>query len=224
MREELTHAVEDYLKAIYEISLEDGRASTTRLAVALGVTPASVTGMLQKLAGMPAPLIDYKKHRGASLTPDGERVALEIIRHHRLIEMFLHERLGYPWDEVHDEADRLEHVISEGFEDRIAHDLGHPTHDPHGDPIPSSDLRVPPTETVPLSEIPAESRAVIRRVRDDDSHLLRYLAELGLLPQARVQVLEHSPYDDNLTLRVGERSDTFVLGPQVTSKIFVEIL
>jgi len=224
MREELTHAVEDYLKAIYEISLEDGRASTSRLAVALGVTPASVTGMLQKLAGMPAPLIDYKKHRGASLTTDGERVALEIIRHHRLLEMFLQERLGYTWDEVHDEADRLEHVISEGFEDRIARDLGHPTYDPHGDPIPSPDLQVPPTETVPLSGIPVGAWAVVRRVRDDDSELLRYLAELGLLPQARVQVLEHSPYDDNLTLRVGEQSGAFVLGPQVTGKIFVEPL
>jgi DtxR family Mn-dependent transcriptional regulator len=180
--------------------------------------------MLQKQAGMPAPLIDYKKHRGAALTPDGERVALEIIRHHRLIEMFLQERLGYTWDEVHDEADRLEHVISEGFEDRIARDLGHPTFDPHGDPIPSPDLQVPPTETAPLSGIPVGAWAVVRRVRDDDSELLRYLAELGLLPQARVQVLERSPYDDNLTLHVGGQSETFVLGPQVTGKIFVEPL
>jgi DtxR family Mn-dependent transcriptional regulator len=224
MREKITHAVEDYLKAIYEISLEDGRASTTRLAVALGVTPASVTGMLQKLAGMPAPLIDYQKHRGVALTPAGEKVALEIIRHHRLLEMFLQERLGYTWDEVHDEADRLEHVISEGFEDRIARDLGHPTHDPHGDPIPSSDLRLPASEGTPLSEMTICGRVIVRRVRDSDADLLRYLSQLGLTPQTELELIERSPFDDNLTLQVVGHGKPFVLGPQVTRQIYVETL
>ncbi|MEJ2010953.1 MAG: metal-dependent transcriptional regulator [Anaerolineales bacterium] len=224
MRKELTHAVEDYLKAIYEISLEDGRASTTRLAVELGVTPASVTGMLQKLSGMPAPLIEYKKHHGASLTPDGERVALEIIRHHRLIEMFLQERLGYTWDEVHDEADRLEHVISEGFEDRIARDLGHPAYDPHGDPIPSSDLQVPEFLAAPLNEMSPCGRVIIRRVRDSDADLLRYLSELGIMPQVEIELLERSPYDGNLTLKVVGGDAPVVLGPQVTCQIYVEAL
>ena len=224
MREEITHAVEDYLKAIYEISLEEDRASTTRLAVALGVTPASVTGMLQKLAGTPTPLIDYQKHRGAALTPAGEKVALEIIRHHRLLEMFLQERLGYTWDEVHDEADRLEHVISEGFEDRIARELGHPTHDPHGDPIPSSDLRLPDPAGTPLSEMAICGRVVVRRVRDTDANLLRYLSQLGLTPKTELDLIERSPYDENLTLQVVGHGKRIVLGPQVTRQIYVEPL
>jgi len=223
MRDELTHAVEDYLKAIYQISLDDGRASTSRLALALGVTPASVTGMLQKLAGMPSPLIDYQKHRGVALTPAGEQVALEIIRHHRLLEMFLHQRLGYGWDEVHEEADRLEHVISEGFEDRIARDLGHPTHDPHGDPIPAADLSLPESSDLPLSELADCTHAVVRRVRDHDPELLRYLSGLGLVPQAELELVDRSPYDDNLTLRVSGGQE-IVLGLQVTRQIFVEAL
>ena len=221
-RDEITHAVEDYLKAIYEISLEQGRASTTRLAAELGVMPASVTGMLQKLASMPSPLIDYKKHHGAALTANGERVALEILRHHRLLEMYLHERLGYSWDEVHDEADRLEHVISEGFEDRIARDLGYPTHDPHGDPIPSPDLQMPEPAGVPLSEMALCGRVIICRVRDSDPDLLRYLSELGIMPQTELELLERSPYDDNLTLQVRGKDEPVVLGPQVTRQIYVE--
>jgi len=222
MRNDLTHAVEDYLKAIYELSLEDGRASTTRLAEVLRVTPASVTGMVQKLAGMESPLIDYRKHRGVSLTPDGMAVALEIVRHHRLLEMFLHQKLGFAWDEVHEEADRLEHVISEGFEDRIAQELGHPIYDPHGDPIPSPDLEVPPAHDHPLSEMQPGQRATVRRVRDTDPGLLRYLSELELVPDAGVEVLERSPYDGNLTMLIDGQQDAIVLGPHVTSQIFVE--
>jgi DtxR family Mn-dependent transcriptional regulator len=224
LRDDVTHAVEDYLKAIYEICLEQDRASTTRLAVELGVTPASVTGMLQKLASMPTPLIDYKKHHGVALTPDGQQVALEIIRHHRLLEMYLHERLGYAWDEVHDEADRLEHVISEGFEDRIARDLGHPTHDPHGDPIPSSDLQVPESTAVPLSEMVLCGRVVVQRVRDSDAELLRYLSGLGIIPHSELELLERSPYDGNLTLQVVGADAPVVLGPQVTRQIYVEAI
>ncbi len=222
MRAGLTHAVEDYLKAIYELSLEDGRASTTRLAEVLCISPASVTGMVQKLAGMETPLIDYQKHRGVSLTPDGMTVALEIVRHHRLLEMFLQEKLGFTWDEVHDEADRLEHVISEGFEDRIAQELGHPTYDPHGDPIPTSDLQLPPTIGFPLSEMEPVGRATVRRVRDSDPGLLRYLSQLGLVPDSTLEVIERSPYDDNLTLRIEGRQEPVVLGPHVTRQIFVE--
>lgn len=222
MRAELTHAVEDYLKAIYELSLEDERASTTKLAEMLSVTPASVTGMVQKLAGMESPLIDYQKHRGVSLTPDGMHVALEIVRHHRLLEMFLQEKLGFTWDEVHDEADRLEHVISEGFEDRIASELGNPAFDPHGDPIPTPDLQVPPAIGLPLSEVEPVRRATVRRVRDSDPDLLRYLSQLGLVPDAELEVLERSPYDNNLTVKVDGQQDPVVLGPIVTRQVFVE--
>jgi DtxR family Mn-dependent transcriptional regulator len=222
MRAELTHAVEDYLKAIYELTLEHGRASTTMLAEELCVSPASVTGMVQKLAGMETPLIDYQKHHGVALTPDGMTVALEIVRHHRLLEMFLVERLGYAWDEVHEEADRLEHVISEGFEDRIAQELGHPTHDPHGDPIPTPDLQLPPVTGFPLSEMEGVGPATVRRVRDSDPALLRYLSELGLVPDTKLELLERSPFDDNLTLKIEGRRDPVVLGPHVTRQIYVE--
>ena len=143
MRENLTHAIEDYLKTIFDITTTNERASTNMIASSLGVTPASVTGMIKKLASTVPPLLEYQSHRGVILTGEGERIALEIIRHHRLIEMFLHQILGYEWDEVHAEADRLEHVISEEFEERIARVLGDPSHDPHGDPIPTRDLDMP---------------------------------------------------------------------------------
>ncbi|MGB6422377.1 MAG: metal-dependent transcriptional regulator, partial [Anaerolineales bacterium] len=134
MDEKITHTVEDYLKTIYDITSTLDRASTNQLAESLGVAPASVTGMLKKLAEIEPTIVDYQRHRGVALTPEGEKMALEVIRHHRLIEMFLQQILGYKWDEVHGEADRLEHVISEEFEERISKALGDPSHDPHGDP------------------------------------------------------------------------------------------
>ena len=182
MRDTLTHAIEDYLKTIYDLSQMGGRAATSQIAEVLEVRPASVTGMLQKLAAATPPLVDYQKHRGVALTPEGEKVALETIRHHRLLETFLHETLGYDWDAIHAEADRLEHVISEEFEERIAQALGDPTHDPHGDPIPDRDLRMPSHATTRLSELRAGQRATIERVRDSDPELLRYLSERGVVP------------------------------------------
>lgn len=222
MRENLSDAVEDYLKAIYELTLEEGRATTNQVAERMGVTPASVTGMLKRLAANDPPLLEYHKHRGAALTEAGRRVALEVIRHHRLLELFLHETLGYTWDEVHAEADRLEHVISEDFEERIAQALGDPQHDPHGDPIPSRELDLPPHAETRLYELRAGQRAVIQRVKNDDPELLRYLQSIGLVPQARLKVLEHSSFDDNLSLQINDR--VVVLGPRVTREIFVEVL
>ncbi|MEJ2757300.1 MAG: metal-dependent transcriptional regulator [Anaerolineales bacterium] len=151
MRENLTQSIEDYLKAIFELTQKDGRASTTQLAEYLNVTPASVTGMIKKLSTTTPPLLEYKKHRGVILTSQGRDVALEILRHHRLLELFLHKVLDYPWDEVDEEADRLEHVISEKFEDRIAKALGNPEYDPHGDPIPTKELVIPDITHTPLS-------------------------------------------------------------------------
>ncbi len=224
MRENLTHAIEDYLKAIYKLSRKTGRASTNELAERLEVTPASVSGMIKKLSQTKPPLVNYKKHHGVHLTEDGEKIALEIIRHHRLIELFLHQMLGYSWDKVHEEADRLEHVISEEFEARIAAALGDPLHDPHGDPIPTIDLEVPPSSTLPLSALRPGQRAIIQRVRDADADMLCHLEDLGLVPQIGIQVLEHSPFDDNLTVGLEGTEERRVLGPRITRQIFVELI
>ena len=222
MRENITRSVEDYLKAVFELTRNGGRASTTDLAEMLEVTPASVTGMMQKLSATDPPLLKYKKHKGVALTRDGEKVALETIRHHRLIEMFLYETLGYSWDEVHEEADRLEHVISEDFEERIARFLGNPTHDPHGDPIPTRDLKLPPSSDIRLSELRPDDVARVKRVRDEDPELLRHLSSLGLKPPASVQVMSYSPLDENLTLKIEGGSEPAVLGKRITSLVYVE--
>jgi DtxR family Mn-dependent transcriptional regulator len=223
MRENLTHVIEDYLKTIYDLTADSGRASTNQIADRMGVTAASVTNMIQKLAATDPPLLKYRKHRGVVLTEEGERVALEIVRHHRLLEMFLHQTLGYSWDEVHEEADRLEHVISEEFEERIAERLGHPRHDPHGDPIPTRELELPEAKATTLSEMRPGQRAIIQRVRDSDPELLRYLSGLGLTPGAKITILDFSPFDNNLRLRVEDHDEAVVLGPSITSQVFVEI-
>lgn len=224
MRENLTHVIEDYLKTIYDLTADRERASTNQIAERMGVTPASVTNMIQKLAATDPPLLEYRKHRGVELTEDGKKVALEIIRHHRLLEMFLQQTLGYTWDEVHDEADRLEHVISEEFEERIAESLGNPSTDPHGDPIPTRDLRIPESPVKTLSKLRPGQHAVVNRVRDSDPELLRYLSDLGLIPGAKITVLDFSPFDNNLRLRVEDQDKAIVLGPSVTSQVFVGIV
>lgn len=222
MREKLTHAVEDYLKTIYQIQSEEGRATTKEIADRLEVTPASVTGMLKKLAATKPPLVFYRKHQGVVLSPEGEQVALEILRHHRLLEQFLHQILGYEWEDVHDEADRLEHVISEEFEERIAEAMGNPSHDPHGDPIPTRELQILDSPQTPLSDLRKGSWAVIHRVQDRDPELLKYLSEIGMIPGAHLVVLEYSPFDQNLRLQVEGQAEQVILGPQVTCQIFVE--
>jgi DtxR family Mn-dependent transcriptional regulator len=224
MRENLTRVIEDYLKTIYDLTASNDRATTNQIAERMGVTPASVTNMIQKLAATNPPLLDYRKHRGVKLTPEGEKVALEIIRHHRLLEMFLHQTLGYSWDEVHDEADRLEHVISEELEERIASSLGDPQHDPHGDPIPTRELHLPESSEVSLRQLRPAQKALVKRVRDSDPELLRYLSEMGVKPEARLQILDYSPFDNNLRVQIDGESKSVVLGPRVTSQVFVEIV
>lgn len=222
MEKTWTDSNEDYLKVIYELTSKGDRATTTLLAERLSVTPASVTGMVQKLAETDPPLLEYLKHRGVVLTEHGRRVALQTIRHHRLIEMFLHQVLGFPWDEVHDEADRLEHVISDKMEERIAQVLGDPTHDPHGDPIPTRELEIPPSTSIRLSELRGGQRAIVQRVRDSDPALLRHLLELGLQPEAKLHVQDYSPFDENLKLKVEGQPDPVVLGPRVTHQVYVD--
>ncbi len=223
MRENLTRVIEDYLKTIYELTRSNERATTNQIADRMGVTPASVTNMIQKLAATDPPLLDYSKHRGVQLTPEGERAALEIIRHHRLLEMFLHQTLGYSWDEVHEEAERLEHVISEEMEERIAVSLGDPQHDPHGDPIPSRDLQMPESTDVTLSQLRPFQKAQVMRVSDSDPDLQRYLSEMGVEPAARLEILGYSNFDNNLQVQVTGEDAPVVLGARVTSQIFVQI-
>ena len=208
LRTPLSHQAEDYLKAIYLLGLE-GKATTQALSDALEVTPASVSGMLKKLAE--TGLVSHKPYFGAVLTPAGERIALEIVRHHRLLELYLTESLGYSWDEVHDEADRLEHVISEEFEAKISSLLGDPHYDPHGHPIPRLDGTLPDSEGLALSSFVAGSRVCVVRVMDQDSAFLRYLAEIGLKPNARVHIIRQDIMGGTLELAVGAEKRTLSL-------------
>ncbi len=219
----LTQSIEDYLKAIYELSQRGERASTTDLAAYLNVSPASVTGMIQKLSSTEPPLVEYQKHRGVTLTEAGEKVALETIRHHRLIELFLHQILNYPWDEVHDEADRLEHVISEKFERAIANALGHPEHDPHGDPIPGPDLTLPKATATLLADLRPPQYGIVKRVRDTDPELLRHLSEIGVVPDAAIEVTAYSEFDGNLELNLPGLNKRVVLGPRITNQIYIDL-
>src|SRR5512138_3452862 len=153
MEKNITISTQDYLKRIYELTENGEAASTNALAKKLNIKPASVTGMIQKLASAKPALVEYQKHQGVTLTKDGRRGALEVIRHHRLLEAWLVQTLGYSWDEVHEEAERLEHVISEDFESRIATEMGNPVRDPHGELIPTADLKMPLDRSLPLSAL-----------------------------------------------------------------------
>jgi DtxR family Mn-dependent transcriptional regulator len=223
MNDPLTQSTEDYLKAIYDLTRSGLRASTNDLAELLEVKPASVTGMLQKMAIAQPPLVDYQKHHGVALTPHGERQALEIIRHHRLLETYLYTLLGYEWDAIHEEACRMEHVISEEFEERIAQAMGDPSYDPHGDPIPDRQLVMPDSATTRLGDLEAGQTATVQRVRDSDPQMLRYLGERGVVPGARLTVLECYPFDNNLRLQLNDQAETLILGQRVARQVFVSI-
>src|ERR1700678_2998555 len=188
-----SEAVDDYLKAIFQLSGRPERqVSSNEIAVHLAITAASVTNMLQKLAAQEPPLVAYKKHHGVKLSKAGKKRALEIIRHHRLIETFLHKVLDYPWDEVHQEAERLEHFISERFEERIAAKLGHPQFDPHGHCIPAMDGKMPNQVSKPLTDIEEGGNFQVDSVSDQDALLLKQLRAHGIVPGARVQVTSPS--------------------------------
>ena len=220
MKQTLTISIQDYLKHIYELTENGETASTNALAAKLKIKPASVTGMVQKLAFAKPALVEYHKHQGATLTKDGRKAALEVIRHHRLLEAWLVRTLGYSWDEVHEEAERLEHVISEDFERRIAAAMGDPVRDPHGELIPTADLKMPLDNSAPLSTLRPTQTGTVQCVKAADTELLRYLDSLGLIPGSEIEVKEYSQFDHNLTVKVGRK--TFVLGSKITSKIFIE--
>ncbi len=218
---ETSPSVQDYLKAIYHLARREGRATTTRLAAVLGVTPASVTGMLKRLMAEQPPLVVYHPRRGATVTPAGERVALETIRRHRLLELFLVRVLGYRWDEVHEEAERLEHVVSEQMTNRIAQLLGEPAFDPHGHPIPDRKLALPAVQGFPLAQAEVGARLQVVSVSDGDAAVLRRLAEVGLQPGAVVRVAGRTAGDHLLSLAIRGRAQPVVIGPAVAAAVFV---
>jgi len=216
-----SEAIEDYAKAIYALGRRgDGTASTTALAERLGVTPASVSAMIKKLADRG--LAEHHPYRGVALTDEGERIALEVLRHHRLLELYLAEHLGVPWDRVHDEAEALEHVISEDLEARIAAKLGNPTHDPHGDPIPDADLHIVEETTRSLAELNPGDHGEFVRVSDTDPEKLRYLDERGVSLGDTFEVLERQPFGGPLTVRFGRRSHVLGGGLADAMRVVVE--
>jgi DtxR family transcriptional regulator, Mn-dependent transcriptional regulator len=217
----LSAAVEDYLKTIYHLAPGQKLASTQEIADQMGVSPASATGMIQRLAACQPPLAIYRKHQGATLTQAGERAALEVIRHHRLLETYLVTVLGYSWDAVHEEACRLEHVISEEFELRISAVMGHPRRDPHGEPIPNAQLEMPRDDSRLLAALRPHEQATITQVRTSDSALLRYLEGVGITPGVDVEAVGYSPFDETLELQVANRKPV-TLGIIITGCIFVE--
>ena len=217
-----SEAIEDYAKAIYALQRRAGGeegVSTNDLAERLGVTPASVSAMLKKLADRG--LAVHARYRGVVLTPEGERVALEILRHHRLLETYLAEHLGVPWDRVHEEAEALEHVISEDLEARIAAKLGHPTHDPHGDPIPDTELRIDEGDTRDLEGLAVGDRGRFVRVSDSDAAMLRYLSDRGVCLGDTLEIVERQPFGGPLTVRFGEHDH--VIGGALASAMRVEL-
>ena len=212
-------AIEDYLKTIYKLAEKESPVSTSRISESRQVKPASATNMIQRLARLN--LVNYEKHRGVTLTEAGEKIALEMIRHHRLIELYLIEALDFTWDEVHEQAEILEHVLSEKLEARIAEALGNPTFDPHGEPIPSLDGVMTAVDVQPLIGLGEGDQAVVSRVMNDsDSELLNYLAELGIIPGARIFLVKKAPYDGPLTVEVNGTPQ--VVGYKAAATVFVE--
>jgi DtxR family Mn-dependent transcriptional regulator len=213
-------AIEDYTKAIYALERRfAGPVSTNSLAERLGVTAASASAMVKKLAERG--YAEHVPYKGVVLTEQGRRIALEVLRHHRLLELYLFEHLDVPWDRVHEEAEALEHVLSEDLEERIAAKLGHPTHDPHGDPIPAADLTIDEGETSSLDALDVGARGRLVRVSDSDPEMLRYLGERGIGIGDALEVVDRQPFDGPLTVRIGGRDH--VLGGGLPRAMRVDV-
>ena len=214
----VTAPVEDYLKVIFELENAAGVAGTNEIAAELGFAPASVSGMIRRLAEQG--LITHERYRGVRLTKAGRRAALRTIRRHRVIEAYLTKALGYPWDRVHDEAEQLEHAASDELIDRMAAAIGEPATDPHGAPIPTRDGTIaedPPLKGLDVVEVGA--RVTVDRVSDRDPEQLRYLAEIGIIPGRAVQVLSRAPFDGPIELRIGRSTKS--IGPALARQILV---
>ena len=220
-----SHAVQDYLKGLYALGEGAGlepQVSTTAIATHLGVSAASATSMLKKLDGLG--LVVHVPYRGVELTEPGRKIALEVLRHHRLLETYLAEALGVPWDQVHAEAEVLEHVLSEELEERISARLGHPTSDPHGHPIPSKDLASPPPPELSLWDAEVGSGVTVERVSDADAEALRYLAEIGITPGARARIERRGPVGGPLFLMIegpGSRGEEEAISRELAEGIWV---
>jgi DtxR family Mn-dependent transcriptional regulator len=219
-----SRSIEDYIKAIYELKGAERKVSSSELAAKLRVTPASVTGMMKKIAREKPDVIRYTPHRGVRLTVPGASIALGIIRRHRLIELFLTNVLGYSWDEVHEEAERLEHVISAKFEERLATLLGQPDVDPHGDPIPTPEGTVMAVSYRALSALEHGQSGAVRRVATKDDDLLHYLSDLGIALGAQVTVTEKAPFGGpvHLSIEDGDRTLECVIGRNIADQVLVE--
>jgi DtxR family Mn-dependent transcriptional regulator len=220
--QDLSPRISDCLKVIYSMQERGQRVSTSAVSERLGVSDATVTMLFKDFAA--AGWVEHVPYRGVRLTALGERKAIEVIRHHRLLELYLARALGYSWDKVHDEADKLEHVISEEFEDKLDALLGYPTADPHGDPIPSKEGVVPLREGCTLLQLQEGQLAHIVRVNDQNAEKLRYLGQLGLYPEAQVEVVERAPFGGPLRIRVGEAPDQVehMLGAGLAEQIIVK--
>ena len=212
---ELTAPVEDYLKAIYELERAGAPASTTDLATELRLTPASVTGMVRRLAEQG--LLTHERYRGVRLTAKGRRGALRTLRRHRVIEAYLVHALGYGWDEVHAEAERLEHAATDDLIDRMAGAIGEPTVDPHGAPIPSREGAVEEARYRSLADLPVGSTVDVMRVADEDPQLLRYLADLALTPGCTVRIVDRAPFDGPITIEVDQQRR--LIGPALAGRV-----
>jgi DtxR family Mn-dependent transcriptional regulator len=216
----VTAAVEDYAKAIYALeSHAGGPVTTNALAARLGVTPASASNMAKKLDQLG--LVEHVPYKGVRLTPSGLKVALEVLRHHRLLELYLAETLGVPWDRVHDEAEVLEHVLSEELEELIASKLGNPTRDPHGDPIPTKDLTLDEGETESMQSLEPGATGTFVRISDSDPEMLRYLADQGIWPGDIFEIVEKQPFGGPVSARFGERVQ--VLGGSLARAMRAEV-
>jgi len=214
-----TESVDNYLKAILSLGgAEQSRVTIKALAGRLGVAPASVTNMLQKLAGSPAPLVEYERHGGVQLSSAGKRRALEVVRHHRLIETFLYQVLDYPLEELHEEAERLEHFISERFEQRIAAKLGHPRIDPHGHSIPTMGGKMPARESILLADVVEDGTYMIDSVADRDAHNLRLIEACGITPGALLRVRKKAR-SEGYSVRTGRSSKVFDLSREVARDV-----
>ncbi|MFN2305113.1 MAG: metal-dependent transcriptional regulator [Anaerolineales bacterium] len=221
MKKELSHNIQDYLKHIYELTVTGGKATTSQLAETLGISAASVTNMLQKLSKTDPPYLTYEKHHGAALTDTGKKAALKILRRHRLIELYLVEALNYTWDEVHKEAETLEHAVSPLLEERIDAALGFPQFDPHGDPIPDAKLHLPHIKQTTLSKLEVKKSGQIVRVPHTDSSVLRYLGKSGLRPGTHITLLSRTSYDQTMRVKIIDTDEEVIIGPELGSQISI---
>jgi DtxR family transcriptional regulator, Mn-dependent transcriptional regulator len=218
MNEQLTRSVEDYLKSVFHLTNQGGFATTSGIAGMLEVAPPSVSGMMKRLSE--TGLIEHVPYRGVQLTPQGRRAALQMIRRHRILEVYLTSKLGYDWGDVHVEAERLEHAVSDKLIERMAVALGEPRYDPHGAPIPTATGEIEEAELVTLADVSVGSTVVLRQVADEHPDRLRYLAEQGLTPGAQLAVIERQPFNGPTTVRLG--METRVVGRELAGLLWCE--